>query len=305
MNEKSGPTRFGEINKHVIGHIMKKTVSHAIAIIRARLLTHEAEEKPGRDGRKDYKTDADVLAQASYVRILTECFPTFGIVGEESDDDGNQLRISCTHPEHDLWFAIDPLDGTRAFMRGESTGVSTMIALVCDGEVIAAYIGDALTGEIYGFRPQGAVYRITEHSGYKRLEPDIARTLKECKVHTGDHIQKYPPAIRKLLGAETFATAHFDLIETQGGSIGVTMAKLWKGHMGAVLLHEGAQAPWDLIPIYGISRALGFVFVGIEPELPLRLAPVDVGITKESYTFERPVLVVHEHYLAEVLAWSE
>ena len=38
-----------------------------------------------------------------------------------------------------------------------------MVALVCDGNVIAAYVGDVMTGETFGFRPGSTkVYRLSE-----------------------------------------------------------------------------------------------------------------------------------------------
>src|SRR6185503_21353335 len=66
---------------------------------------------------------------------------------------------------------VDPLDGTKAFIRRQSQGVGTMVALVDDGRVQSAYIGDVNTQEIYGFRPaSSSVHRISEYETAERLE---------------------------------------------------------------------------------------------------------------------------------------
>lgn len=101
------------------------------------------------------------------MKLLRECFPGFGIIGEEdsllipSDDGVN------------AYFTIDPLDGTKAHIRRQSYGVGSMVALVLSGSVVAAYIGDVNSREIFGYRPQSSlVWRITDMDVVERLDGD-------------------------------------------------------------------------------------------------------------------------------------
>ena len=70
------------------------------------------------------------------------------------------------------FFTVDPLDGTKAFVRRQSHGVGTMVALVEQGRVVSAYVGDINTQEIYGYRPGSrAVHRITEYETSEMMSP--------------------------------------------------------------------------------------------------------------------------------------
>jgi fructose-1,6-bisphosphatase/inositol monophosphatase family enzyme len=132
---------FGALNGHAAGIILKKLVRRAIAAIRAERFRFEVSGKSGYDGSDgDLVTSADRKAQEVYPRGLNECFPGIGIVAEEDD-----VFVPCTLPGTDAYFTLDPLDGTKAFARRQSHGVGTMIALVVDGAVASAFVGDVMS----------------------------------------------------------------------------------------------------------------------------------------------------------------
>ena len=109
---------------------------------------------------------ADRAAQEVYLRTFNECFPGCGVLGEEdslSSAPTAPITASCT---------VDPLDGTRDFIRRQSHGISTMVALVDKGEVISAYVGDVSSNEVYGYRPGSTrVHRITNLDAFETLTP--------------------------------------------------------------------------------------------------------------------------------------
>lgn len=159
---------YGHLNGHAIGIVMKEMVRRAIRTIRQQRVIFEAERKQTIGKDEDYVTSADRAAQAVYLRTMCECFPQFGIVAEE---DG--LKIECAHPTSNLCFSVDPLDGTKAYMRRQSHGIGTMIALRLNGEITAAYVGDVMTEEIFGFRPGSEnVFRISEYDTFEKLDVD-------------------------------------------------------------------------------------------------------------------------------------
>ena len=111
----------------------------------------------------DVFTTADREAQKIYVRSIKECFPSYGIIAEENS-------LSETQVGEGSYITVDPLDGTKAFIRRQSHGVGTMVAMVEEGQVVSAYVGDVNTQEIYGFRPGSTnVHRITEFETADRL----------------------------------------------------------------------------------------------------------------------------------------
>ncbi len=243
---------FGVLQGPTIGMVMREALRRAAHAIRGRQFIFEAQEKGRRaDGGTDWVTDADRAAQEAIVKVLRKNFPHYGIIAEEED-----LRVPCAHPAHDLRFTVDPLDGTAAFVRKQSHGIGSMIALLCDGEAIAAYVRDVNTDECYGFRPGSAhVHRITAAGTAVRLEIDPGRPLHEQYALLRDPMDAHGSSV------QAFFRRHqrlFKSYEITGGSIGISVARLWKGEVGACIFPPHRQTPWDLSPYWGISRKMGF-----------------------------------------------
>ncbi len=289
-----------EPNVHSIGRLMKEAVRRAIEVIRAERFIFESEAKLGYDGKeKDLRTSADTKAQDVYVQLLSESFPGYGIIAEEDD-----LKMPCTHPTiRNIHFMNDSMDGTRAFGRRQSHGVGTMLALVWGNEVIAAYVGDINTREIYGYRPDTAnTWRFNTPDIREPLKINPRKTLRQQSVLFFRAPHKSSSFCQKLIGA-IGRDPMFNGLLVMGGGIGVNMAQLWKGEIGGVVLPPFVDTPWDMAPVIGISKKLGFVFYrlsnkeGEKPEIfnyrPLR--------EKRKRKFE--ILVIHKSRKREFERW--
>jgi fructose-1,6-bisphosphatase/inositol monophosphatase family enzyme len=287
---------FGPVTPNLIGVVMKESVRRAIEVIRRKQFEHEVTAKEGyRPGDADVVTDADKAAQEIYLHVLREGFPSYGVVAEE-----NGLAVPCTHPKRDLWFTIDPLDGTKAFVRKQSHGIGTMLSLVCDGRIVAAYVGDVRSKEVYGYRPGSAkVHRVSEHGTHYQLTIDDRRPLADQMVLLRDGPHLYSPAARSWLEMSGPQKRFRDLL-IDGGSIGVGMARLWKGEVGAAFLHPGPNTPWDLNPILGISNKLGFAFLSVGDG---RFDPVELTPSKRMQDIPHELMIVHKSRLNEVAGW--
>jgi fructose-1,6-bisphosphatase/inositol monophosphatase family enzyme len=221
-----------------------------MTVIRNERQVFEATAKQDRAGSMDdVFTSADTKAQQVYVKSLRECFPDYAIIAEESD-----VAPLLTRPVRPgVFFTVDPLDGTKAFVRRQSHGVGTMVALVEQGRVVAAYVGDVNTQEIYGYRPGSrSVHRISEYETSEQLA-HIAKPISEQYALLRDPPDAYSHASRALL-------QNFKSYEVEGGSIGIWLARLWKREVGAALLMPAIETPWDMSPIVGISKMLGYRF---------------------------------------------
>jgi len=280
-------SEFGTVNAHLIGIAMKEAVRRALTTIRRERFRFAVESKAGYDGADDdMVTSADRAAQEVYLRSLRECFPDFGIVAEEEE-----LSVPCTLPGADLFFTVDPLDGTQAFVRRQSSGIGTMLALVRDGEVIAAYVGDVMTRELYGFRPGSEkVHRTSEFEVSERLEVDPKLPLKAQYISLRevpeDHTGPAQSMVRAMGG-----------VEVTGGSIGTQAARIWKGEVGAILLPPSFETPWDTAPVAGISERMEFRFFAIRGEEPVRL---QMPIGKEVVRRDEEVVIAHASREAEL-----
>lgn len=278
---------YGAVTPSMVGLAMKEMVRRAIQVIRAQRFVFDTQHKDHLDeGREDLVTTADYEAQKIYLRVLQRCFPKFGVVAEE-----DQLRIPCTMPDRKIWFTLDPLDGTKAFARRQSAGVGTMVALVDNGEVIAAYVGDVMTQEIYGFRPGASVFRISEYN-----QPEVLarkeRPLAESYLLLREQPKTSPPAIAQLFD-------RFKGIDVEGGSIGISFARLWKGEVEALLMGQHFSTPWDSAPIIGISRRLGYRFLRIESDG--RIEEFDFRPQLEPVKVNHHVIVAGERICQELL----
>ena len=281
-------SKFGTLNEHAVGIILKELVRRAIIVIRAEKLTFEVSVKEGIAGRMDdVLTTADQAAQDIYIRSIVECFPHAGVIAEE-----NSLKVECSD-RSGYYFTVDPLDGTKAFVRRQSHGVGTMISLSLPGKFVSAYVGDVNTQEIYGFRPGSyKVHRITEFHNNETLTYDD-RDLADSYVLLRDPESTYSSLSQDLISRGL----KNQLVD--GGSIGIWFARLWKGEVGALLIDQSIETPWDSNPVNAISLKLGFRF----------LRPSARGNNWELYT-PRPIkrnydrkhetLVVHRNALSQI-----
>ena len=269
---------YGQLTGSAVGIILKELVRRAIVTIRNERTVFDVTAKADYDGEMtDVFTSADRKAQEIYLRSLRDCFPEYGIVAEED-------ALTIAPKGNAGYFTVDPLDGTKAFVRRQSHGVGTMIALIRDGKVIAAYVGDINTQEIYGFRSGlGHVYRITEFETLEELRHND-RPLCEQNILLRDPERAYSEASRRLL-------SQFKSWEIDGGSIGIWLARLWKREVGAALLPPSVETPWDRAPIVGITTELGYLFC--EADANGRWQPVEPVLSTTVYRRGTDLLVIH------------
>ena len=115
-----------------------------------------------KDFSVDYKddfspiTEADRKANDYIVKNLKSRYPECAILSEESKNDPERLK-------NDWCFIIDPLDGTKEFIKknGEFT---VNIALCYQGKPVLGVIGIPVTGELYfAVKGKGAFYEKDGH----------------------------------------------------------------------------------------------------------------------------------------------
>ncbi len=275
-------------------------VNKAIKIIRDNCGDVQAEIKLSYAGvNDDCVTIADRLAQEMYLREIKKFFPTFGIIAEEKE-----LTIPCTDPRFNVYFTIDPLDGTKAFARKQSHGVGTMLALVCDEKIVAVAIGDANTGEIYSYandEDRCIVQRLRFGKAY-RLEPITEKPLTDLYAFLLDHPREQPPVVQKMILPHPKHGGLFKDFEIGSGSIGLRFARLWKGEVGGIFLTPTYETPWDLMPVLGISKKLGFKFLRYENETGMFIE-AEPKLTKKVVEMPHNMLIIHEAHIAELNQW--
>lgn len=291
----SGP--FGALTAEAVGVLLKEMVRRAIESIQARQFSFEAEKKESAFGSDDWDvvTSADRAAQAIYLEMIRECLPGVGIIAEE-----DELREPSRRPD-DLFVTVDPLDGTRAFTRRQSHGVGTMISLNRGTDVISAYVGDVMTREIYGYRPQSPkVHRISRYNIGMRLEGPRPGKLTSRYLLLRTEPHAFSDAARRMFFGP--GERMFRSYEITSGSVGIQFSRLWKDEIGGILVRPGTVTPWDFNPIFGITSHLDYAFLELRDDAFHERA---VGAIREHTPLEHETLVVHRSHLDAVAEFAD
>ena len=294
---KNGKTDFGMVTGRLVGIAMKEAIRRAIGKVHALKMSLEVNEKETTGKKKDFVTSADIAAQEVYVDMLS-CFPDYGIVAEEHN------LMTAPNKDCRLYFSIDPVDGTKALIREQSHGIGTMLALAefvsGRGKVLAAFVGDVMTHEVYGFSPGSEhVHRVSKYETPQRLTAK-KRPLAEQYILLRDAPDDYSPFVQTLVRRHQHGGC-CENIEVSGGSIGLAFARLWKGEIGGLLLQPGSEKPWDIWPVIGICEKMGFVFLAHREQ---KWMPFSPQVLTEDVHWDFETLVVHMHNVHEIGAWE-
>lgn len=286
----------------LIGISMKDACTRAMAVALDMRFTAEAYEKGLKaDGRMDWVTDADLACQRIFEKLFGEQWIEpfgFGMIGEEEG-----LNIPCRIDGRNIYWVVDPIDGTSAYKRRQSGGFGPMCALVDGLEVIAVCVGDANSGELYYYRPgSDKTHRLVVDGRRKKaleLKIDPTRALRDQLVQIRSLPSKHSRLAQEIILGDLFQDA-----ETASGSIGLSEARRWKGEVGGTILRYRKSTPWDDTPIIGMDRRLGFdtfeIFSGnqlivlIQRQLP--------SCVTGSYE-PREELIIHRSRRQELAQW--
>ncbi len=169
-------------------------------------------------------TVADFASQAVICSLLSEHFPEIPVVGEENagdlrnganpallekiaaylpgwqeDDIVDAIDIGSGSPG-ELFWTLDPIDGTKGFLRGEQYAVA--LALIKDGEIVLGVLGcpnlapnDDIPGGsiVYGFKDGGAFIRPLEGGEIRKIhvsknaQGDEIRFLESVEAAHANH----------------------------------------------------------------------------------------------------------------------
>ena len=206
-----------------------------INTLRARPIT--VHEKAGGEP----VTDADLAANDLVVTRLATLFPQDAILSEELPDNGDRRHA-------DRVWMIDPIDGTRDFIRGEP-GFAVMIGLCQGGIPIMGVVSQPATGITWlGARGIGA-WRITT--------PVVREPIAVSTI--GD------PANARLVSSKSRRNGYYSQFcselgitdELLVGSVGIKMGLIADGSRD-LYVYPGTQTKlWDTCAPQAILEAAG------------------------------------------------
>jgi len=184
---------------------------------------------------------ADLESSALIVRRLAEAFPDDAILSEEVPDEPSRLEKSR------VWM-IDPIDGTRDFLRGEP-GYVVMIGLCVEGRPKVGVVVQPTTGNVWmGALGMGA-WKETPDGKREELHVSAISLAKDIRlVSSKSHRTEYYERFRRALGI----TDEFAL-----GSVGLKVALVSEGSRD-LYVYPGSQTKiWDSCGPEAILTAAG------------------------------------------------
>src|ERR1700761_8730973 len=130
-----------------LAEICEATAALILPLWRSGLaVQHKADESP--------VTEADQKGEALILKHLAERFPDVPIISEE-----DAAAFGTPDAIGPRFFLVDPLDGTKAFVRGDPH-FTVNIGLIQDGRPVAGAVAAPPTGEVWFTTAQGAMKRV-------------------------------------------------------------------------------------------------------------------------------------------------
>ena len=189
-------------------------------------------------------TKADKAADKKIREILSEAFPLYAVLTEESIDDKSRLN-------NDYVWIVDPVDGTKDFVakNGEFT---VNIGLSYKHKAVLGVILIPVTGEIfYGVEGLGSFYLKNKDS-------------KPIKIHVNDKVNDLTTLISNFHSNQTemdMIAKHSDVIKHQW-KLGATIkgCAIAKGEAEISYRFSSNTKEWDTCAMQAlVEQAGGFI----------------------------------------------
>lgn len=188
-------------------------------------------------------TEADRAGERLILRRLAEAFPGVTVISEE-----HASEFGTPDAVGPRFFLVDPVDGTKAFVRGDPN-FTVNIGLIDNGVPVAGAVCAPATGEVWYTTAEGAMKRmgIDREEMPARVRPWPAGRALGLVSHT----------MREEKAAELAAEYGFDLRTPMDSSI--KMCRIAEGAADIYPRH-GPTSEWDTAAAHAVLVAAGGTF---------------------------------------------
>jgi 3'(2'), 5'-bisphosphate nucleotidase len=194
-------------------------------------------------GPRDPVTAADREANELICRRLAAAFPGVPIVAEESDPES-----FADFREHERAFFVDPLDGTREFVKKNGEFV-VMIGLLEGDTPSTGVVHAPATGVAWAASPETGAFRLDPDGSRHPLSVSATGRLADARVvSTRSHRSPTLEQALEALGVSAL---------TALGSAGLKCVAIADGSADAYVAPARAGSRWDLCAGQAIIEAAG------------------------------------------------
>jgi 3'(2'), 5'-bisphosphate nucleotidase len=198
-------------------------------------------------GVDDPVTAADMASNRIITHTLREAFPKHAILTEEEPDTWGQTG-------HEWVWMIDPLDGTRDFIKANGEFV-TMVGVTHDAEPVVGVVIEPTTGqELYAVKGMGAYKSfVSAREKSSKLTASHAPDLKGLRIAVSrSHRDSKVDELIRLLDVQA---------EISSGSVGRKMALVINGEVDLYVHPARGTKLWDTCACEVIASEAGLVFL--------------------------------------------
>jgi 3'(2'), 5'-bisphosphate nucleotidase len=184
-------------------------------------------------------TEADHKAEALILEALRGRFPDVPIISEE-----DAAQFGTPDEIGPRFFLVDPLDGTKAFVRGDPH-FTVNIGLIQDGKPVAGAVAAPPTGEVWFTAGSGAM---------KRVEGGATHPVHARAWPAGEAVALVSHTMKEETLRDLAAKYGFDKREPMDSSI-----KLCRIAEGAADIYprHGPTMEWDIAAGHAVLAAAG------------------------------------------------
>lgn len=226
-------------------------------------------------GRTDIVTDVDFAAEKAVLQVLSEAYPGFGVLAEESG------AVQASSP---YTWVVDPLDGTRNYAQG-IPHFSTVVALMHDETPVLGVTYDPVREETWTAQLGCGAFLNGQPISVSKTE-EISQSLLGCDLgyvderagHAIDLIRSLWPGM---------------LTMRLMGSAALGLAYAAAGRLDLYFHHS--LAPWDIASGLVLAREAGGAVVDRQGQ--------PAGLNSPSVIAANPRLVDEFLKATEGMAW--
>jgi len=187
-------------------------------------------------------TSADRASEQLICSLLEEAFPEDGILGEEG---------AAKESHSGRRWIIDPIDGTRDFVRGIPTW-GALIGLEADGDVVVGACNLPALSELYSAARRAGAYR---NGAPIRISSIRASDQAVFCLDAFSNIHRHPFGSRLIPWM-----ARFWAVRSFGGCLDAMCVAAGRAEVWI----EGEAKPWDFAPLKVIAEEAGARFFNFD-----------------------------------------
>lgn len=188
-------------------------------------------------------TEADRAGERLILQRLSELYPDVLVISEEhASEFGTPDAVGSR------FFLVDPVDGTKAFVRGDPN-FTVNIGLIENGAPVAGAVCAPATGEVWFTTAEGAVKRAGPGA------PEVPARVRPWPK--GQALGLVSHTMREEKAAELAAEYGFDLRSPMDSSI--KMCRIAEGSADIYPRH-GPTSEWDTAAGQAVLEAAGGTF---------------------------------------------